>query len=182
MQENSEVGSIVEAINALAEPRFIDYVSLSVAAASTVVAGVSLFIAVKALRYAREQKNIAERAERASISIELLEILQSLKQYSGEISDDIDQTFKRLQKLKVRSLSVLSNDGIAFINNVLKMIHDMPPRKAAYENEATEEQAKFYESLGIDPNAHDALGVEYFDYKRFFQRQVFSEYQKLFVQ
>lgn len=182
MPKNSEIGNISQAIQALAEPRFIDYVSLSVAIASTVVAGVSLFIAVKALRYAREQKNIAERAERASISIELLEILQSLKQYSGEISDDIDGTFKRLQKLKVRSLYVVSADGNAFIDEILKKIHDMPPRKAAYENEATEEQVKFYESFGLDSNAHDALGVEYFEYKRFFQKEVFSRYQNLFVQ
>ena len=170
----SDIELLVAALNNLGNPKITDFATL-------VTALISLVISLVALRFAKGQRDISQRAERIKIHTELLDILYYLKHYNGSCDDSSEKYFKRLLKLQAIAKSAYSDDASNFINTVLTNMHNMPVRYSAYLNEATEEKTKDLEAIGVDPNIHDALACEYFELKRFFQKTAFVEFERLFA-
>jgi hypothetical protein len=167
------MGLLIEAVNNLGKPKLTDFTIL-------VIALISLFISLIALRFTKKQKDISQRAERLEIHTELLDILHYLKHYNGPCDNTSDKYFRRLLKLKVISKSVYSEEASKFIDTVLTNMQDIPTRYSAHLEEVPEEMVKTLELLGIDPNYHDALACQYFDLKRFFKKHAFTEFERLF--
>jgi len=77
-------------INAIGKSISIsDWLTLGVSIASLVVA-------LAAMLFSRQQKNVSIRKEKYEIYTEILEILYFLKTYNGEITDNSEAYFKKL--------------------------------------------------------------------------------------
>lgn len=170
---NEQISQIVVAINKLGDPSIIDYATL-------IIAALSFIIAIAAAAYSKHQRDVARRSEKQAIHTELLDILYYLKGYNGELDENAGINFKKLQKLKTIAESVFSIKARKFIEGALQKMHDMPARKNAYEKGVSKEAAELYEALGIDPNIHDALGIEYMNLKIYFSKKAFEEFEELF--
>lgn len=168
-----QLDKIISAVNELGNFSIKDGVTL-------VLALSSLVIAVAAAIFTKHQRDVARRAEKLAIHTELLEILWYLKRYSGDLDSDADMHFKRLQKLKSASESVFSKAAKEFIDGLLEKMHSLPACKKAYENEITPEAARLLEGLGVDPNIHDTLGIQYMETRTYFSNKAFVEFEKLF--
>jgi len=171
---NEQFERLINSINELGSFSVIDLVTLLIALSS-------LLVALAATIFTMHQRNVALRAEKQVIHAEILEILWYLKKYNGTIDSDCDTHFKRLQKLSSASAAIYSNDAKEFIDGLLNKILKMPTLKRAYENEITPEAANYLESLGVDPNIHEALGIEYIETKNYFNKEVFTAFEELFA-
>jgi len=170
---DQQLDKIITAINELGAFSVTDAVTLLLAFSS-------LIIALAAALFTKHQRDVARRAERLAIHTELLEILWYLKSYSGAIDSDADIHFKRLQKLRSASESIFSSAAKEFIDGLLEKMHSLPTRKKAYENEITPEAAALLEGLGVDPNIHEALAIQYMETRTYFSRGAFDEFERLF--
>ncbi|MGF1712848.1 hypothetical protein L4C37_20080 [Vibrio kagoshimensis] len=149
------MSDIVNAINSLAEPRLIDWATLIVAAAS-------LIVACFAAKFSLEQNQISSRAERAKVLEDLFDILHILKHYDGENIDSnlLDKTFKRLQKIKLTSTDLFSEDATVFVTEVTEKTHAMGTKRALYKNGIPDLFFKIIESSDIEvelPNLEEKI-------------------------
>ena len=170
---SGNLNDLILAIKELGQPSIIDYATLLLVVLST-------FIALAAAAYTKHQRNISARAEKQAIHVELLDILYYLKSYNGEPDSATDMIFKRLQKLRTISEAAFSKEARKFIENILTKINDMPSRKMAYENGVSKEAEELYNALGIDPNIHDSLGIEYMNIKVYFSKKAFEDFEEHF--
>ena len=170
---NEQFERLINTINDLGSFSVIDLVTLLIALSS-------LLVALAATVFTMHQRNIALRAEKQVFHAELLEILWYLKKYNGTIDSDCDIHFKRLQILSSASATIYSDEAKEFIDGLLDKIMKMPTLKRAYENEITPEAARFLESLGVDPNIHESLAIEYIDMKSYFNNDAFTAFKELF--
>ena len=161
-------------INAIGKSISIsDWLTLGVSIASLVVA-------LAAMLFSRQQKNVSIRKEKYEIYTEILEILYFLKTYDGEITDNSEAYFKKLISLKAITGKAFSKNAETFIQDLLTKMHDIPVRKNAYESELPEDHRKVLENFGVDPNVHDALAVEYTNIRSFFNKGAFEKFETLF--
>jgi hypothetical protein len=170
----SDVSQIVQAINKLASPRFIDFVTLS-------IAFVSLLIASAAMKYTKNQKNIQSRSEQYELYVDVLNILYFLKHYTGEVTEESNAVFKKLLRLKIIIKSAFSDDAATLITDIISKMDELQLKKHAYEAEVTPQAAALLEAVGIDPNIHDAMGIQYMEIRQYFKKDSFSNFEKLFV-
>ncbi|AXT73747.1 hypothetical protein [Vibrio sp. dhg] len=174
------MSDIANAINSLAEPRLIDWATLIVAAAS-------LIVACFAAKFSLEQKQISSRAERAKVLEDLFDILHILKHYDGENidSDLLDKTFKRLQKIKLTSTELFSEEATEFVTEVMEKMHAMGTKSALYKNGIPNLFFQIIESSGIEvelPNLEEKNRTVYNEYRYFFFKGAFDKFQKLFAE
>lgn len=111
---------------------------------------------------------------------ELLEVLWYLKGYNGVPEPETEVHFKQLQKLRSIAESAFSSEAKKFIDDLLGKIQSLPTQKNAYKNEVTPEVAAILEGLGVDPNIHDFMGIQYMEVRNYFSRGAFEEFERLF--
>ncbi|WP_025539109.1 hypothetical protein [Vibrio parahaemolyticus] len=179
---------VVTAINNAALPRAIDYVTLCVAGASLLTAVASLIAARFATIYTREQKNIAQRAERNQITSELFDCLHIVRKFNGSNLDDelLDHTFKRLQKLQLKACDkeLFSSESHAFISKVLKIVHEMRTMQNLHEDNADDALREFLNNFGVEVTVEqlqEKFRTDYMEARYFLQKQAFSEFEELFA-
>lgn len=172
-KEIEQLELLVKAVNDLGEKSIVDWVSLCLAITSVV-------IAIMAVWFTKNQRDISRRAERQSVYLDVLNILFFLKSYDGSISDESEKNFKKLQKTRAIVHAVFDKEAYDFINELLDKMYNIPARKSAFEEGVSEESAKIYEQLGIDPNIHDALAIEYTQYREYFRKGSFTDFERIF--
>jgi hypothetical protein len=171
---NPDAIAIVDAINKLGEKTSSDYVTLFLAITSVA-------IALLAACFTKHQRDISSRAEKYKIYSEVLDILYFLQKYDGILTEKSKYNFMKL--LEIRSLvkAVFSEDAKQFLIQITNNMRDLQTKKGAYEEEVKPEFKAAYESLGIDPNIHDACGVQYLEIREYFKKQAFVDFEKNFV-
>lgn len=170
---------IAFAIADAAKPRLIDWVTLFVAASS-------LIIALLAAAYTKQQKDISERFERSEITTEIFDCLHIVKKYNGSNVDSalLDSTFKRLQKVKLKSDRLFTSQAVTFIDNVIDLIHEMPSKKSLHEDTSDADLLALvskFEYLPIEL-LQDKFRDDYFSARVYLQKGVFSEFTNLFLE
>lgn len=173
------MNGIVDAINNLAEPRVIDWVTLAVASASFIVSGIAVYVTY-------QQKAISKRAERAKILDDLFDMLHILKKYDGDNIDIevLDGVFKKLQKMKITNVDILSEPAIEFISEILEKMHRIGTLKSLKENGLPDLTLEILKKNGVNLDVEELKTKnfeEYSEHRLFFYKDAFTRYQELFI-
>ena len=180
------MSDIVFAINNLAQPRWFDYLTLLVSVAS-------LYVAYTATIVAKEQKAISIREEQNRIQNErkriiddMFDILHILKHYNGENLDAsvLDLNFKKLQKMRLITTRLFSNDVTEFITEILTIVHEMPTKRKLKTDGVPDGFLMMLKNSGVSLNIEDLNEKNlkrYSEDRYFLSKDAFDKFEELFT-